>query len=56
MVRRFHADPRMRATELLLQERVPGTVELVQVHTDGTEASRLASTAELGRDGPHRPP
>ena len=28
MVRRFHADPRIRATELLLQERVPGPIEL----------------------------
>ena len=26
MVRRFHAEPRIRATELLLQERVPGAV------------------------------
>jgi cyclic beta-1,2-glucan synthetase len=34
MVRRLHADPRVRATELLLQERVPGPVELTELRTD----------------------
>src|SRR6185295_15910078 len=29
MTARFHADPRVRATELLLQERVPRTVMIV---------------------------
>ena len=48
MVRRFHADPRVRATELLLQERVPGTVDLIDVQSDGTEVSRLAPAPELG--------
>jgi len=48
MVRRFHADPRVRATELLLQERMPRAVDLVQVQTDGTEAGRLKPTTELG--------
>ena len=30
MVRRFHADPRVQATELLLQERVPRHTATIQ--------------------------
>ena len=30
MVKRFHADPRVQATELLLQERVPRHTPTIQ--------------------------
>jgi cyclic beta-1,2-glucan synthetase len=47
MVRRFHADPRVRATELLLQERVPGPIELTAPRVE--EAAVLSTTqADLG--------
>ena len=47
MVRRFHADPRIRATELLLQERVPGPIELTAPRVDEA-ASQVATQADLG--------
>jgi cyclic beta-1,2-glucan synthetase len=34
MTRRFHAEPLVRATELLLQERVPRAAPLVEAHGD----------------------
>jgi cyclic beta-1,2-glucan synthetase len=34
MVRRFHAEPMVRATELLLQERVPAAAPVVELHED----------------------
>ncbi|HET7826081.1 MAG TPA: glucoamylase family protein, partial [Anaeromyxobacter sp.] len=41
MVERFHADPRVQATELLLQERVPRHAALLRPRPD--EAARLAA-------------
>ena len=35
MVQRFHADPRVQATELLLQERVPRHTPTIQPRTAG---------------------
>src|SRR5262249_37046975 len=43
MVRRFHAEPMVRATELLLQERVPQTAPLQQVHSDEAAPPQSAS-------------
>ncbi|MCX6566986.1 MAG: DUF3131 domain-containing protein [Candidatus Aminicenantes bacterium] len=40
MVKRFHADPRVQATELLLQERVPRSVPIIQPRP--VEESRVA--------------
>jgi cellobiose phosphorylase len=44
MVRRFHADPRLQATELLLQERVPR--EAVIQNPRPPEESRVATSVE----------
>jgi cyclic beta-1,2-glucan synthetase len=41
MVERFHADPRVQATELLLQERVPRHATLMRPRPD--EAARVAA-------------
>jgi cyclic beta-1,2-glucan synthetase len=41
MVERFHADPRVQATELLLQERVPRHAPIVQPRPD--EEARVAA-------------
>jgi len=41
MVERFHADPRVRATELLLQERVPRHAPLIRPRPD--EEARLTA-------------
>jgi cyclic beta-1,2-glucan synthetase len=41
MVERFHADPRVQATELLLQERVPRHAALIRPRPD--EVARVAS-------------
>ncbi|WP_248353653.1 GH36-type glycosyl hydrolase domain-containing protein [Anaeromyxobacter oryzae] len=41
MVERFHADPRVQATELLLQERVPRHAALIRPRPD--EAERIAA-------------
>ncbi|KAB2958550.1 MAG: carbohydrate-binding protein, partial [Thermoanaerobaculia bacterium] len=43
MVERFHADPRVRATELLLQERVPRQVPITRPRP--VEETRLAPAA-----------
>ena len=40
MHERFHADPMVVATELLLQERIPHAVELAEVHTAEVERAR----------------
>jgi cyclic beta-1,2-glucan synthetase len=52
MVRRFHAEPRIRATELLLQERVPGVVPLLRVRT--TEDVREAAAATIDKSPAER--
>jgi cyclic beta-1,2-glucan synthetase len=57
MVRRFHADPRVQATELLLQERVPRQVPITQARpVEETHAARPAPTLTLRRfRSPHTP-
>jgi cyclic beta-1,2-glucan synthetase len=55
MVKRFHADPRVRATELLLQERVPRQSPIMQprpVEETRTSATTPASVARRFRS-PH---
>ena len=55
MVKRFHADPRVRATELLLQERVPRQAPIMQprpVEETRTSATAPASVARRFRS-PH---
>ncbi len=46
MVRRFHADPRVQATALLLQERVPRHAPISQPHP--AEETRAAAAATPG--------
>jgi cellobiose phosphorylase len=46
MVRRFHADRRIRATELLLQERVPGPVPIVEASQNDGMRESLASSGD----------
>jgi cyclic beta-1,2-glucan synthetase len=41
MVERFHKDPRMKATELLLQERMPRQIPITQPRP--LEATRVAA-------------
>jgi hypothetical protein len=48
MQRRFQADPMLKATELLLQERVPKASALVFPHVAEANATRTASAEELG--------
>jgi cyclic beta-1,2-glucan synthetase len=47
MPRRFHAEPMVRATELLLQERVPRSAPVMQPHSDET------TPAPVTRDDAH---
>ena len=47
MVRRFHADPRVKATELLLQERVPREAPVIEPRPPEETRKELA---------PPRPP
>lgn len=47
MVERFHSDPRVRATELLLQERVPRAAPIT--HPRPAEATRVTAPAAPGR-------
>jgi cyclic beta-1,2-glucan synthetase len=47
MPRRFHAEPAVRATELLLQERVPLAAPLVKPHGDETSAAPLVRDSLL---------
>jgi cyclic beta-1,2-glucan synthetase len=50
MVRRFHADPRVRATELLLQERVPRQAPITQARpVEETRTAGPAPTLALRR-------
>ena len=46
--RRFLADPMLRATELLLQERVPTATAPVFPHASEANAKRLVSAEESG--------
>jgi cyclic beta-1,2-glucan synthetase len=57
MHRRFHADPRVRATELLLQERVPRAAAITQPRpVEETHAKGPASAQALRRfRSPHTP-
>ncbi|HEY3112014.1 MAG TPA: glucoamylase family protein, partial [Chloroflexota bacterium] len=48
MVRRFHADPRIRATDLLLQERVPGPVEIVERSPTEETFEAASGIADIG--------
>jgi len=48
MQRRFAADPALRATMLLLQERVPKAIAAVFPHAAEATAARIISTAEEG--------
>ncbi|WP_090254322.1 GH36-type glycosyl hydrolase domain-containing protein [Ectothiorhodospira marina] len=48
MQRRFRADPRVRATELLLQERVPRQGATLHPHAAEVSASAQPPDAELG--------
>jgi cellobiose phosphorylase len=48
MQRRFLADPMLRATELLLQERVPKATAPVFPHASEANATRLVSAEESG--------
>jgi len=55
MVERFHAEPRVQATELLLQERIPrdvGAIEPRPLH-DMREAAPIASVPERRFRSPH---
>ncbi|MCA9319914.1 MAG: hypothetical protein KDB53_04225 [Planctomycetes bacterium] len=55
MVRRFHSDPRVQATELLLQERVPRLQTVTQSHAEDPvriDSHRLAVSPRLFRT-PH---
>ena len=58
MVRRFHADPRVRATELLLQERPPRQAPVAQTRPSSEEVAPSpplpAATPRLYRS-PHAP-
>ncbi|MFA6091503.1 MAG: glucoamylase family protein [Elusimicrobiota bacterium] len=50
MVERFHADPRVRATELLLQERAPRHALIIRPRPDdGTRISAPVSAAAVRR-------
>ena len=57
MVKRFHADPRVKATELLLQERVPRQVAIMQPRpVEETRVAGLAPTPATRRfRSPHTP-
>ncbi|MBC7203807.1 MAG: cyclic beta 1-2 glucan synthetase, partial [Pusillimonas sp.] len=48
MQRRFMSDPLVRATELLLQERIPKKVDIVHPHAAEVGARRLPPNAEAG--------
>ncbi|HEV8634606.1 MAG TPA: glucoamylase family protein [Chloroflexota bacterium] len=48
MVRRFHADPRVRATELLLQERVPGPVDMIEPSGQEVPREGVPGPTDLG--------
>src|SRR5581483_6814924 len=59
MQQRFHADPLIQATELLLQERIPQNVPIVRLRSEEVLGGRIVNTltAPLGisYDSPHLP-
>ncbi|MEP7342549.1 MAG: glucoamylase family protein [Acidobacteriota bacterium] len=59
MQQRFHADPLIQATELLLQERIPQGVSAVSLRSEETLAGRIASTVitplAVNYDSPNLP-
>ncbi|HEX9800555.1 MAG TPA: glucoamylase family protein [Thermoanaerobaculia bacterium] len=57
MVERFHADPRVQATELLLQERIPRQAPVIEPHpAEGTRAEPPSlSRAPRRLRSPHTP-
>ncbi|MFN0120788.1 MAG: GH36-type glycosyl hydrolase domain-containing protein [Blastocatellia bacterium] len=59
MQRRFHADPLIQATELLLQERIPQGVPLARFHTEEMMTGRIVNTltapVAMSYDSPHSP-
>jgi cyclic beta-1,2-glucan synthetase len=57
MVERFHADPRVKATELLLEERVPREASIVEPHPAEETRERAPVPAEATRRfrSPHTP-
>jgi len=52
MVRRFHADPRIQATDLILHEKMPGQAPVKYPHPEETQAARPA--IPLPTDSPYR--
>ena len=59
MQQRFHADPLIQATELLLQERIPQGVSAVHLRTVEVLGGRIISTMSpplaIRYDSPHLP-
>jgi len=59
MQRRFHADPLIQATELLLQERIPKGAPIAQFRTEEVLRGRIVSTLiaplAVSYDSPHLP-
>ena len=59
MQQRFHADPLIQATELLLQERIPQGVSAFSLRSEETLAGRVASTViaplAVSYDSPNLP-
>jgi cyclic beta-1,2-glucan synthetase len=59
MQHRFHADPMIQATELLLQERIPQGIPAVSLRSEETLAGRIASTiitpVAISYDSPNLP-
>ncbi|MDX2033697.1 MAG: glucoamylase family protein, partial [Blastocatellia bacterium] len=59
MQRRFHADPRIQATELLLQERIPRNVPIARVRAEEVLRGRIVNTLiaplAVSYDSPHMP-
>lgn len=61
MQERFHAEPRVRAAQLLLQERIPQKVTLnppkaAEIEWDGAGESLLKSFSRVYDDAPHHSP
>ncbi|MDZ4199944.1 MAG: cyclic beta 1-2 glucan synthetase, partial [Kiritimatiellia bacterium] len=48
MIRRFMADPSMRATDLLLQERMPQTAPILQPHAREVQSATRPATVNPG--------
>jgi cyclic beta-1,2-glucan synthetase len=57
MVERFHADRRIQATELLLQERIPREAPVIEPHpADETRTGPPALAPRAGSAAPHAVP